>query len=125
MTAFELVKEVIKTLDGRKAINVQAMQVEDVTTIADYFVIASGSSSTQVRSLAEEVEYKLSQVGVEPKHIESDRSKWILLDYGTVIVHIFLEETREFYSLERLWSDAKELDIKELLDSDEGNGDNR
>lgn len=118
MTAFETVKEIIKTLDSRKAINVEAMQVEDVTTIADYFVIASGSSSTQVRSLAEEVEYKLSQVGVEPKHIESDRSKWILLDYGTVIVHIFLEETREFYSLERLWSDAKELDIKEILEDD-------
>ncbi len=122
MTPFEIVKNVIKTLDSRKAINVEVMQVEDVTTLADYFVIASGSSSTQVKSLAEEVEYKLSQAGIEPNHIESDRSKWILLDYTSVIIHIFLEETRDFYSLERLWSDAKEIDIKEILNSDESDG---
>ncbi len=116
MTGLELTKEIVKILDSKKANDIKAVKVDDITTIADYFVIASGSSSTQVKALSEEVEYKISQLGIEPHHTEGNRTQWVLLDYISVVVHIFYEETREFYDLEHLWNDGEQLDISKLLE---------
>ena len=116
MTSLELTYEVAKVLDEKKGIDIKAIKVQELTSIGDYFVIASGSSVPQVKALAEEVEAKLSRMGLEPKRVEgSQTASWILLDYYDVIVHVFLEEPREFYSLERLWSDAERVDLSKIL----------
>ena len=115
----ELVREIVKILDSKKAIDIAAIQIKDLTTIGDYFVVASGGSNTQVKALAEEVDEKLSALGVEPKRVEGYQTcLWILMDYYDVIVHIFTKETREFYGIERLWSDAPKMDISGLLTQD-------
>ena len=115
MESYDILKNAVKVLDAKKASDIRAMKVEDITLLADYFVIATGSSSTQVRALAEETEFKLSQLGVEPLHIEGRSSGWILMDYGTVIIHVFYKNDREFYSLDHLWQDAEQIDVNELI----------
>lgn len=106
---------IIKALDGKKAVNIKALEVGSVTIIADHFVIAEGTSSTHVRALAEEVEYKLHEAGIEPRQIEGKASGWILLDYHDVVVHVFTPDQREYYNLEKLWADAEEVDISGLV----------
>lgn len=115
MDSYEILKHAVKTLDSKKAVDIRAMKVEDITLLADYFVIATGMSSTQVKALADEVEYKLSEQGVEPMHIEGKSSGWILLDYGTVLIHVFYKNDREFYALDHLWQDAADVDISDLI----------
>ncbi len=114
-----LVKEIAKVLDEKKAIDVTAIKTEEVTIVSDYFVIASGTSNTHVKSLADDVEYEIKQrLGVDPEHIEGRATGWILLDYGTIIVHIFGHEEREYYNLERLWADASIVDLSDVLTED-------
>ncbi|MBQ7838071.1 MAG: ribosome silencing factor [Clostridia bacterium] len=114
-----LVKEIVKVLDEKKAIDITAIKTEEVTIVSDYFVIASGTSNTHVKSLADDVEYEIKQrLGVDPQHIEGRATGWILLDYGSVIVHIFGHEDREYYNLERLWADASILDLSDIITED-------
>ncbi len=120
MESLEIAKNAAKALSSKKALNIKALKVDDLTILTDYFVIASGSSSTHVGALAEEVDYKLSELGVEPTRKEGvDSRNWILLDYGSVVVHVFYPEMREYYGLERLWSDAQpvELDLEDTNDA--------
>lgn len=121
MQEMQLLSSVVKTLDDKKAVDIKIIRVRDLTIIADYFVIASGSSSTQVKMLADEVEHVLSQQGVEPHHIEGRSTGWILLDYGHVVVHVLHHETREFYNLERLWNDGERLDYQQFLEGGKEN----
>ncbi|SNX55165.1 ribosome-associated protein [Thermoanaerobacterium sp. RBIITD] len=112
----ELTFKILKILDNKKAIDLKALYVGDLTTVADYFIIASGTSITHVKSLCDEVEEKLNEDGVPVNHIEGYNSaRWILMDYGNVVVHIFTKDERDFYSLERLWSDAKEIVLDKLI----------
>ena len=114
-----LVKEIVKVLDEKKAIDITAIKTEEVTIVSDYFVIASGTSNTHVKSLADDVEYEIKQrLGGDPQHIEGRATGWILLDYGSVIVHIFGHEDREYYNLERLWADASILDLSDIITED-------
>lgn len=111
MTPNELAKETAKILDNKKADEISVLEITDISSLADYFVLASGTSSTHVKALADELEFQLKQAGISPHHIEGYRSNsWILLDYDTVIVHIFTPEARQFYDLDRLWQDGKEID---------------
>lgn len=113
MEPLELVKQLVKSLDDHKAQDIQVLKVTDVTSLADYFVIAEGTSSTQVRSLTDYAEEELKQRGVTPLRTEGYHgSTWILMDYGSVIVHVFQHETREYYNLERLWKDAEKIEIE-------------
>lgn len=105
----------IKALDSKKAVEITALEVGSLTVVADYFVIAAGTSNTQVRALAEEVEYQLGLEGFSPRGIEGKATGWILLDYHDVVIHVFLQDQREFYNLEKLWADATQLDISTLL----------
>ena len=115
MNAKEMVRFAAQLLDEKKAEDIVVLDIEGVTALGDYFLIASGGSSTQVKALAEEVEEKFSELGIEPRRIEGDRSaNWLLLDYSDVIVHIFYRETRDFYCLERLWGDAARVDWQTL-----------
>ena len=116
MTANELVKNTVKILDSKKAEELVAIRVKDLTILAEYFIIANGTSNTQVKMLADEVEYQLGEMGIKPHKVEGYQSgNWIVLDYIDVVVHIFLTETREFYSLERLWADGDVLNTETIL----------
>ena len=98
---------------------VRVLKVDSLTVLTDYFVIASGTSTTQVGSLADEVEYELSQSGIEPHTTEGfDSKNWVLLDYSSVIVHVFVPNTRTYYDLEHLWADGEPIDISEYLTPD-------
>ena len=98
--------EIAKILDKKKAHDVRVLKVESLTVLTDYFVIASGTSTTQVAALADEVEFELSQEGLEPYSTEGyDSKNWVLLDYSNVIVHVFVPNTRTYYDLEHLWAD--------------------
>lgn len=107
-----------KILDGKKGIDVAVLEVGTQTILADYFVLCTGTSNTHVRALADELEFKLREdMEVEPNHIEgAEGNVWTLLDYGSVVVHIFTSQGRDFYKLERLWSGDG---IKKIDGSDE------
>ena len=108
--------EIAKILDKKKAVDVRVLKVESLTVLTDYFVIASGTSTTQVGALADEVEYELSQKGIEPYTTEGfDSKNWVLLDYSSVIGHVFVPNTRTYYDLEHLWADGEPMDISEYL----------
>mgnify|MGYP001191519650 CR=1 FL=1 len=115
MQSKELIEIAVKALDSKKAKDIEVINIEGLTMLGDYLVIASGSSNTQVRALSEEVEYKLSEKGVEPLHIEGRTTQWYLLDYGDVMIHVFHTDARNFYALERMWSDGEKVDISDLL----------
>ena len=92
----------------KKAINPVILDIIDISVICDYFIICSGNSNTQVKAIAENIEAMLEEKGITVKHREGMQdAHWILLDYGSVVAHVFLEDDRQFYNLERLWSDAK------------------
>ncbi len=115
MTSLELAKEASKYLNEKKALELKIVKIDDVSSLADYFVFATGTSNTHVNALADEVEFQLKQIGVLPGHIEGHRSNsWVLLDYGSVILHIFTSESREFYDLDRLWQDGELVDLSFL-----------
>ncbi|MCL2486242.1 MAG: ribosome silencing factor [Oscillospiraceae bacterium] len=106
----ELALRAAAILDEKKGVDIEVIKVSEITTIADYFVICTGSSSTQVRAFADEVEFKLKQAGILPDHIEGrDTRSWVVLDYRSVVIHIFDPEAREYYDLERLWADGEKL----------------
>lgn len=108
---------VFDVLDAKKARDIKVLKVQDQTVITDYFVICSGNSSTQVKSLGGEVEYRLGLRGVDPTHFEGrDNNSWVVLDYSSVIVHIFSRESRDFYKLEKLYGDAEEIKFVGLDD---------
>ena len=114
MTPKERAVQIAKILDEKKALDIKVLHIGDLTSIGDYFVVATGMSTTQVKALSDEVDRVLSGEGLEPKRIEGFQgANWILMDYYDVIVHIFQKETREFYQLERLWADAPEIPFLE------------
>lgn len=123
MTADEVIEISVKALDSKRAENIRVIGIRDLTVIADYFVIANGTSTTQTKALADEVEYQLKEKGRTPQRIEGYQgANWIVLDYGDVVVHVFYKETRQFYDLERLWSDGENIDISHLLKKEPANG---
>ena len=117
MNSYEQSILTAKAISSKKGLNIQLIEIGDIPSLADYMVIATGTSSTHVKAIADEVEYQLDEAGISVSHIEGYRSNsWILLDYVDVIVHIFSDEAREFYDLERLWQDGKEIDISDIVD---------
>lgn len=119
MTEREMVGVAVKALDSKKGKDIRVLYTGDQTTLADYFIICNGTSNTQVKALADAVEEAMSKSGEEPHHVEGHRGgQWTLLDYSSVVVHVFTEEAREFYSLERLWSDAAPVDVSQYLTQD-------
>ena len=112
----EMVSIACKAIDDKKALDINVIDIRQVSVIADYFVITSGSNLNQVQAIVDNVEEQLGRVGFEAKQIEGTRySIWILMDYGDLIIHVFDEENRLFYDLERIWRDGKELDVSEFL----------
>lgn len=95
-----------------------AIDISTVSSLADYFLLCSGTSTTHVKSLADELELKMSERGILPRRIEgASTATWIILDYGDLVIHIFHHETRQFYNLERLWADGVPIDLKDLMNN--------
>ncbi|MBQ8134225.1 MAG: ribosome silencing factor [Clostridia bacterium] len=112
MTSLETAKLAVKALDSKKGLDIKVIKIRDISSIADYFVIATGTSNTHVKALADEVEFKLDEAGISVSSIEGQRNDtWILLDYIDVIVHVFSDEAREYYDLERLWEDGETVEM--------------
>lgn len=115
-SSLQIAEAAVKTLDYKKACDIKLLKIDEQTTIADYFVICSGNSSTQIRTLADEVEYQLGRGDVPHVQLQgTDSDEWKIIDCHDVIVHVFSNEARAFYKLERLWADATEIDISGLL----------
>ena len=111
--ALELATEIHDVLYNKRGRNIKVLHVEDKTSIADYFVLCTGTSSTHVRSLADEAEYMMSLRGLHASNVEGrGNGSWVLLDYGHVIVHVFNREARDFYNLDKLYSDTREIEIE-------------
>ena len=110
MTPKELALAAVKALD------IKVLETGHLTTLADYFVLCTATSTTQVKALADTCEKMLKDQGEMPHHVEGHRDGgWILLDFSSVVIHVFMEESRKFYDLERLWSDATEVDISDIV----------
>ncbi len=118
MEILTLATDIAAILDKKKARDVKILKVNQKTVIADYFVIAAGTSSTQVKSLADEVEFELkTNRNIVPAAIEGrGQGGWVLLDYENVIVHVFNPQTREFYNLEKLWAECEEVPFEKTED---------
>lgn len=110
-----LVEKIVKVLDDKKAEEIKVIKISELTVMADYFIIANGTSNTHVRALAEEVEDAISKEGTEARNIEGRSTGWILLDYNDVVVHVFTPHDRDYYNLERLWQDADFVDISDII----------
>lgn len=116
MTPKETALFLAKALDSKKGLDIKVLETGHLTTLADYFVLCSATSTTQIKALADVCEKEMKEQGEPPHHVEGHRGgTWILLDFSAVVVHIFNEEAREFYDLERLWSDAKPVDLSDIL----------
>lgn len=112
----ELAEIAVKALDSKKGKEIRLIRIDKITTLAEYFVICTGTSNTQINALCDAVEKELTEKGEEPLHREGYRGgTWVLLDYGCVVVHIFNDEARKFYSLEHLWADGEEIDLSKVL----------
>ena len=110
LTPDKIAELVVNALDSKKAQDIQLLRTTDITILADYFVICTATSSTHLKTLSDEVEKTLKENGEMPQRREGHRSSgWVLLDFACVVVHLFLKDTREFYTLERLWSDAETI----------------
>ncbi len=116
MTEENILKIAVKAIDGKRGENIKILKIGDLTILANYFVIANGNSNTQVKAIADEVEFKLSEAGLEPHRTEGYQgASWIVLDYIDVVIHVFHRDARDFYNLERLWQDGTEISLEEFL----------
>ena len=116
MQGLDIVKIACKALDDKKAMDLKAIEVTEITVLADYFVLARATSTTHVRALSDEVEDALSKNGLEPHHIEGRTTGWILLDYGSVVINVMDAKNRDFYGLDHTWNDGKELDVSDYVE---------
>ena len=116
LSAKEVAYAVTKALDEKKGMNIKLLKIDKISSLADYFLICTGTSNTHVKTLCDHAEYTLEQLGEPMLGREGHRGNtWELLDYGSLVVHVFTEDAREFYSLERLWADAEQVDISDLV----------
>lgn len=116
MTSYESAIVLAQALDSKKGNEIKVLKTEGLTTLADYFVICTATSNTQVKAMSDACEEAMEKQGERVHHIEGHRDgTWLLLDFSSVVVHVFTDETRKFYDLERLWGDAEEMDLTGIL----------
>ena len=116
MTSYESAILLAKALDGKKGEEIKVLKTEGLTTLADYFVICTATSTTQIKAMSDACEEAMEKQGERVHHIEGHGDgTWLLMDFSSVVVHVFTEEARKFYDLERLWSDGKPMDLSGIL----------
>lgn len=116
----DILQVAVESLDSKKGKDLQVLRIDGITVMTDYFVICTGTSATHVKALADEVEYQITQqLSIEPIHKDiNDGGKWLLLDYAGVMIHVFCEQSRDFYKLERLWADGVQVDLSNWITED-------
>ncbi|MBQ9867136.1 MAG: ribosome silencing factor [Lachnospiraceae bacterium] len=115
MESKEMARIIIDAMEEKKAEDIRVLDIAEVSSLGDYFIIASGNNVNQVQAITDEIDMRLGRAGVAPRQIEGYmNANWILMDYGDVIVHVFDKENRLFYDLERIWKDGKSVDPKEI-----------
>ncbi len=116
LTPKQIAYEVTKALDAKKGMDIKLLKIDRVSSLADYFLICTGTSNTHVKTLCDFAEYTLEELGEKMLGREGHRGNtWELLDYGTIVIHVFTDEARKFYDLERLWADAETVDLSEII----------
>ena len=116
LSAKEVAYEVTKALDEKKGLDIKLLRINDVSSLADYFLICTGTSNTHVKTLCDYAEYSMDQLNEPLLGREGHRgNSWELLDYGSVVIHVFTDEARKFYDLERLWADAEVVDLSDIV----------
>ena len=116
LSAKEVALEVTKALDEKKGMDIKLLKINEVSSLADYFLICTGTSNTHVKTLCDYAEYTLEQLGEPMLGREGHRgNSWELLDFGSIVVHVFTDEARKFYDLERVWADAKQVDLRDII----------
>ena len=116
LSAKKVAYEVTKALDDKKGMDIKLLKIDKVSSLADYFLICTGTSNAHVRTLCDYAEYTLENLGETMLGREGHRgTTWELLDYGTIVIHVFTDEARKFYDLERLWADAEQVDLTDVL----------
>ena len=116
LTPQKIAYEVTKALDAKKGMDIKLLKIDRVSSLADYFLICTGTSNTHVKTLCDYAEYTLEELGEKMLGREGHRGNtWELLDFGSVVVHIFTPDAREFYSLDRLWGDAEVVDLSDII----------
>ncbi len=115
MTVKEQVECAVRALDAKLALDINVLKIEEITTLSEYFIICTGNSNTHVRTLKEAVEQRFDEAEIAPHHIEGHSGSWVLMDYGSIIIHIFTDEGRRFYQLDKVWADATAISVEEML----------
>ena len=116
LTPQKIAYEVTKALDSKKGIDIKLLKIDRVSSLADYFLICTGTSNTHVKTLCDFAEYTLEELGEKMLGREGHRGNtWELLDYGSIVIHVFTDEARKFYDLERLWADAEVVDLSDII----------
>lgn len=116
LTPKEIAYEATRALDAKKGMDIRLLKVDEVSSLADYFLICTGTSNTHVKTLCDYAEYTLEQLGETMLGREGHRgNSWELLDFGSIVIHVFTEEARQTYNLERLWADAQQVDLKDII----------
>ena len=116
ISAKEVALTVTKALDEKKGMDIKLLKIDKVSSLADYFLICTGTSNTHVKTLCDYAEFSMDQLGEPMLGREGHRGNaWELLDFGTIVVHVFTDEARKFYDLERLWADAEQVDLREII----------
>lgn len=117
MTSYEMALLLARTLDGKKGQDIKVLKTEELTTLADYFVLCTATSNTQIKAMSDACEEEMEKRGERAHHIEGHREgTWLLMDFSSVVVHVFTDEARKFYDLERLWADAQPVDLSQVLE---------
>jgi ribosome-associated protein len=115
-SANEVAIAVTQALDSKKGMDIKLLKIDKVSSLADYFLICTGTSNTHVKTLCDYAEYSMEQLGEPLLGREGHRgNSWELLDYGSVVIHVFTDEARKFYDLERLWADAEQIDLRDII----------
>ena len=116
LTSYEMAIEMAKALDAKKGVDIKLLRIDRVSSLADYFIICTGTSNTHVKTLCDYAELALENCGEQLLGREGHRgNSWELLDFGSVVVHVFTDEARKFYDLERLWADAEQIDLTDIV----------
>ena len=116
LTPQKIAYEVTKALDAKKGMDIKLLKIDRVSSLADYFLICTGTSNTHVKTLCDYAEYTLEELGEQMLGREGHRGNtWELLDYGSIVIHVFTDEARKFYDLERLWADAEVVDLSDII----------
>lgn len=116
MNSYEMALLLAKTLDSKKGQDIKVLKTEELTTLADYFVLCTATSNTQIKAMSDACEEEMEKHGERAHHIEGHRGgTWLLMDFSSVVVHVFTDEARKFYDLERLWADAQAVDLSQIL----------